>query len=291
MEQDELFEDLLALNASLTDGELRWDDEDEQRQWQGVLDGGEELHDDLPLPHLSLTLAPGVDLLVEYRSSAGPDLSLHALVLQREQQELLAEEVDRLREKNETEWEHLPVFTAFTALKEWLAANPLVSSRRSAPKPPSSPPRPRPSGPLQLKVVLLWSHHLLATSKRKDIVTWSTELELWGFSKPGYPGCIIIEGLCDRVDEFVYRIKQLQWKALQVRCEQDGPSVTPPEEVPPAEAATWVVRHRSQLGPVISTSPSDKICVREVEGLNDVGEYMRRAGLYEVFLTALKLNK
>lgn len=41
------------------------------------------------------------------------------------------------------------------------------------------------SGPLQLKTTLLWSHHLLATSKRKDIIAWSHELELWGLARPG----------------------------------------------------------------------------------------------------------
>lgn len=39
--------------------------------------------------------------------------------------------------------------------------------------------------PLQLKIVLMWSHHLLATSKRKDIVAWSHELQLWVLSRPG----------------------------------------------------------------------------------------------------------
>lgn len=71
----------------------------------------------------------------------------------------------------------------------------------------------------RIKRVLLWSHHLLATSKRKDIVTWSRELHLGGYSRPGYPGAIFIEGEEDAVDEFVHRIKQLRWQALQVRAE------------------------------------------------------------------------
>lgn len=128
-----------------------------------------------------------------------------------------------------------------------------------------------------------------------------------------YPGVIVIEGSQENVDEFVYRIKQLQWKALQVRCEEDGAVVTPPKEVPVTEAREWVVRNRSHLGPVLSQDSHDKICVREVEGLNDLGDMyvscftlscqllvltlsqwfhrMRKAGLEEVFLTALKISK
>ncbi|KAF4549926.1 Hypothetical protein D9617_19g102310 [Elsinoe fawcettii] len=72
----------------------------------------------------------------------------------------------------------------------------------------------------KIKLVLLWSHHLLATSKRKDIVSWSRELHLSGFSRPGYPGAIIIEGEEADVDEFETRIKALRWQALQVRGEE-----------------------------------------------------------------------
>lgn len=44
---------------------------------------------------------------------------------------------------------------------------------------------PQPTTTLKIKRVLLWSHHLLAISKRKDIVSWSSELSLAGLSKPG----------------------------------------------------------------------------------------------------------
>ena len=77
---------------------------------------------------------------------------------------------------------------------------------------------------LHIKRTLLWSHHLLATSKRKDIIVWSRELHLGGYSRPGYPGAIFVEGESDCVDEFVRRIKGLRWQALQVRAEEEGES-------------------------------------------------------------------
>jgi hypothetical protein len=43
---------------------------------------------------------------------------------------------------------------------------------------------------------LIWFHHILNTAKRKAIVSWSAELEIGGFIKPGYPGVVIIEGVC-----------------------------------------------------------------------------------------------
>ncbi|GAA5828241.1 hypothetical protein JCM11251_002653 [Rhodosporidiobolus azoricus] len=282
-------EELLVLQASLVEGEMNWDEEDERSVWQPVLSDERPLQDDLPVPSLSLTLSPKVDLAVLYRAHGPPAFSLHTLVLEREEQASLAHVVEE--KAKEVQDEPLPVFTLYTALQEWIASNPLMSSRQPSAEPAPAPPRRPKPGPLQLKTTLLWSHHLLATSKRKDIVAWSTELELWGLAKPGYPGVIIVEGLKEGVDEFVHRIKQLQWKALQVRCEQDGAVVSPPSSVSPAEAAAWVVRNRSLLGPALTTDPKEKICVKEVEGLNEVGEIMRKAGMYEVFLTALKLNK
>lgn len=42
--------------------------------------------------------------------------------------------------------------------------------------------------------MVLWFHHIKAISKRKDILNWAHELDIRGFSKPGFPGIIIFEG-------------------------------------------------------------------------------------------------
>lgn len=81
--------------------------------------------------------------------------------------------------------------------------------------------------PVRLKGALLWSHHLLATSKRKDIQHWSTELNVWAIAKIGsvklssisiavraevmfssrYPGVMVFQGEEADVNEFIRRIK------------------------------------------------------------------------------------
>lgn len=117
------------------------------------------------------------------------------------------------------------------------------------------------------KRLLLWSHHLLATSKRKDIVTWSRELRLGGFSRPGYPGAIFIEGLSGDVDEFVTRIKALRWQALQVRAEE-------------------------------SDEHGKRVCgdgregVVEVEGLGEIVEGLKRvdARVADLFMEGMKIG-
>eukprot|EP01043_Picozoa_sp_COSAG02_P092792 COSAG02_NODE_29375_length_570_cov_1.273885_1_plen_103_part_01 len=51
------------------------------------------------------------------------------------------------------------------------------------------------------------SHHLKNPTKRSNIVAWAKELSLGGFSKPGYPGCIVVEGESSACDEYFQRLR------------------------------------------------------------------------------------
>lgn len=132
------------------------------------------------------------------------------------------------------------------------------SQNNTQTKPQSHTPR--------IKTTLLWSHHLLATSKRKDIVSWSRSLRLHGYSRPGYPGAILIEGEEDDVDEFVSRIKELRWQALQVRGEETS--------------------EKRRLG------GSQGYGTKEVESLGDLAEELkaRDKGLAAWFLEGMKIG-
>ncbi|KAF8625481.1 hypothetical protein AX15_005355 [Amanita polypyramis BW_CC] len=64
---------------------------------------------------------------------------------------------------------------------------------------------------------LLTSHHLISPHKRRSLQEWSSSLCLSGFAKVGYPGVIYIQGEQDSVEEFVAKVKSMQWLALRVR--------------------------------------------------------------------------
>jgi len=117
----------------------------------------------------------------------------------------------------------------------------------------------------KIKRVVIWSHHLLATSKRKDIQAWSKELSLSGYSRPGHPGSIFVEGDEDQVDEFIRRLKQLRWQALQVRGEE-----TADKRI---------------------CGPGDGVL--EVEGLGEIAEALKKidADTADLFLQAMKIAK
>lgn len=85
-----------------------------------------------------------------------------------------------------------------------------------------------------------------------------------GISKPGYPGVIVVEGLSANVNEFVARIKRLNWQALQVRCEEEDEPIQATEEYP--DMAEWVQVHAKLA------KTGEKLIVHEVESLADVSQ-------------------
>ncbi|KAF2751786.1 hypothetical protein M011DRAFT_392346, partial [Sporormia fimetaria CBS 119925] len=68
------------------------------------------------------------------------------------------------------------------------------------------------------KTVIIWLHHLLATSKRKLAISPPGRVN--GVTKPGYPGVMIFSGPASAVDEHVRTLKAENWQAFQVRYEE-----------------------------------------------------------------------
>lgn len=69
----------------------------------------------------------------------------------------------------------------------------------------------------------IYSHHIYNKIKRKNILEWSKELNLSGFSMPGKPGIVCVEGLQSACDEFWARVKVLTWKRIMIRHREDVP--------------------------------------------------------------------
>ena len=71
----------------------------------------------------------------------------------------------------------------------------------------------------------IYSHHIFSTEKRRNILHWAVELKLNGFSLPGKPGIICVEGDDDDVDQFWTRLRNLNWKKLQIKERERLPSI------------------------------------------------------------------
>ncbi|KAG7243049.1 hypothetical protein INR49_016424 [Caranx melampygus] len=69
----------------------------------------------------------------------------------------------------------------------------------------------------------IYSHHIYNKTKRKNILEWSKELGLSGFSMPGKPGIVCVEGSQSACEEFWSRVKVLTWKKIMIRHREDIP--------------------------------------------------------------------
>ncbi|XP_048349103.1 RWD domain-containing protein 2B [Sphaerodactylus townsendi] len=67
----------------------------------------------------------------------------------------------------------------------------------------------------------IYSHHIYNKQKRKNIVDWAKELSLSGFSMPGKPGIICVEGPQTVCEEFWTRIRRLSWQRILIRHRED----------------------------------------------------------------------
>ncbi|XP_021184561.3 RWD domain-containing protein 2B [Helicoverpa armigera] len=63
----------------------------------------------------------------------------------------------------------------------------------------------------------IYSHHIYNKRKREEIVKKARELKLTGFSLPGKPGIICIEGHHDDCKEWWKDIKSMTWKKIMIR--------------------------------------------------------------------------
>lgn len=63
----------------------------------------------------------------------------------------------------------------------------------------------------------IYSHHIFSKFKRRDIIDWAHEMKLTGFSLPGKPGIICVEGYSQTVEDYWSRLRALNWKKIMIK--------------------------------------------------------------------------
>lgn len=120
---------------------------------------------------------------------------------------------------------------------DWVKDNLQLFINRSlsavpVPKKDSAAPRPQEV----FSRLWIYSHHIYNKIKRKNILEWSKELGLSGFSMPGKPGIVCVEGLQSACEEFWSRVKVLTWKKIMIRHREDIPLDHQGEDSSPVES-------------------------------------------------------
>ena len=73
-----------------------------------------------------------------------------------------------------------------------------------------------------LSRIWLYMHHIYSKTKRKHIIDWANESKLTGFSLPGKPGVVCIEGDSRETEEYFSRLRHLNWKKITCRHKEEG---------------------------------------------------------------------
>ncbi|XP_049544783.1 RWD domain-containing protein 2A isoform X2 [Anopheles darlingi] len=98
----------------------------------------------------------------------------------------------------------------------------LLESSRERKDSPSSPSTNANITPKSIVFERLWiySHHLKSKSKRQTIIKTARDLGLTGFSRPGKPAIICIEGPQSDTQDFWRTIKALRWQKIQIKLSE-----------------------------------------------------------------------
>ncbi|XP_023159994.1 RWD domain-containing protein 2A [Drosophila hydei] len=79
-----------------------------------------------------------------------------------------------------------------------------------------SPPSEEHPRATQLERLWIYSHHIKSSAKRQELVRQARQLQLSGFSRPGKPGIICVEGEPEHVQEYWRSIKALRWQKISL---------------------------------------------------------------------------
>ena len=117
----------------------------------------------------------------------------------------------------------------------------------------------------------IYSHHIIANSKRKNLASLAHSYKLGGYVKIGWPGIIIFEGLESSCQAVVDEIKTWRWQHLSIRVEEtsdisDGRCIDEYRRLP---------KSFHELGE---------------DDMSMLAQYCREAGLEHMFLQCLKID-
>lgn len=96
----------------------------------------------------------------------------------------------------------------------------IASAAKPTPAQKQSPEHENNDASIEMERLWIYSHHLKSTQKRQDILKLSKELDLSGFSKPGKPGIICVEGAKENTQEFWKIIRQWAWQRITIRISE-----------------------------------------------------------------------
>ncbi|XP_065080373.1 RWD domain-containing protein 2A [Ochlerotatus camptorhynchus] len=171
--------------------------------------GSEKVQIRIELPHLY----PAIEIpLFVVRSACFP----------RDRERLITERIERYIDQEVLDKNEAYVYQIVC----WIQDNfPELTKFEETPKVPSDQPSEDSENAKDTKFERLWiySHHLKSKTKRQTILKSARDLDLSGFSRPGKPAVICVEGRQQDTQEFWRTIRPLKWQKIQIKLAEVEP--------------------------------------------------------------------
>lgn len=163
----------------------------------------------IELPHLY----PGIEIpLFVVRSACFP----------RDQERLITERIERYIDREVVDKSEPYVFQIVSWIRDNFGD---LTKFEDAIKPQDQPPNSVTQGTKSDTFERLWiySHHLKSKTKRQTILKTARDLDLSGFSRPGKPAVICVEGRQSDTQEFWRTIRPMKWQKIQIKLAEVEP--------------------------------------------------------------------
>ncbi|XP_050067408.1 RWD domain-containing protein 2A [Anopheles maculipalpis] len=174
--------------------------------------------------HFELPLLPNqkVQILVElphlYPALEIPRIVIRSAVIPRDQERLLTNKINQYIEDEVVERDEPYVYQVVGWIQDNFTELMQTTGEKRQPS-HTTPGKSSVPGINSIVFERLWiySHHLKSKNKRQTILKTARDLMLTGFSRPGKPAIICVEGQHQDTQEFWRTIKHLKWQKIQIK--------------------------------------------------------------------------
>ena len=172
-------------------------------------------------------------------------------------------------------------FSFLQYMSDYIEENITTKTTSSTSETPSTKIRSTSSKIKQISRNLLYFHHIMSVTKKRELTTNAIDLNLGGVWKDGYPGIVIVEGYLDDVNEYIRRIQLLRWKHMCVRGEQIFD--LPIQDKDAGEEGAFVDAQ------VLNEHRAFPMVLEKYETMSEIARACRSAGLEDLFFTSMKI--
>ncbi|EDV98108.1 RWD domain-containing protein 2B [Drosophila grimshawi] len=163
---------------------------------------------------LSLPCKSSVDVRVElphlYPLLELARISVHSALLDKANTEHLKQQIENYLAKQRSDPGEPYIYQLLIWLQEQIETL-LLRPASELPAVPEEQPK-----VVQLERLWIYSHHIKSSSKRQELIRQARQLQLSGFSRPGKPGIICVEGEQEQVQEYWRSIRALRWQKISL---------------------------------------------------------------------------